>query len=137
MRRLCGLNNSELSFYNSETLLHNILAYICRVKILAVILSMYLLVLSGLPCRDGEDCNALNNGKISSSKTNHTDHHSDTKSCSPFCTCCGSVISLGFHSPVSVPDNQTSFFTQKVKIAFYNDSFFSNFYGNIWQPPKI
>ncbi|WP_157585230.1 DUF6660 family protein [Runella zeae] len=105
-------------------------------KILAIILSIYVLVLASLPCRD-DACHGMTNGKASSSQSNHTDNHGGTKSCSPFCTCCGSIISLGFHSPVSVPENQTSFFTQKVKIAFYNDSFFSNFYGNIWQPPKI
>ncbi|WP_310586047.1 DUF6660 family protein [Runella sp. MFBS21] len=105
-------------------------------KILAVILSIYVLVLSGLPCED-DACHGMNNGKASSSQSNHADHQGDTKCCSPFCTCCGSNIAFSFHFPVLVPENRTSFFTQKVKIAFHNDSFFSNFYGNIWQPPKI
>ena len=134
MRRHYGLSNSNLDVNcHSETLFHNILTYICRVKILAVILSMYVLVLSCLPCRN-DACHVLNNGKISTSQTNYTDHQ---ESCSPFCACCGSIISFGFHFPVSVPDNQTSFFTQRVKNILHDDSFFSNFYGNIWQPPKI
>ncbi|HAK79170.1 MAG TPA: hypothetical protein DCM71_20255 [Runella sp.] len=120
-----------------DTLLHNILTYICRVKILAIILSIYVLALSSLPCRDIEGCHTLNKGKTPSAQTTHADHHGHTNACSPFCTCCGSTIAFNFQFPLLVPDNQSSFFTQRVKNILHDDSFFSNFYGNIWQPPKI
>ncbi len=100
---------------------------------------MYILVLSCLPCGDMEDCKVLSDDNISFSTTSHSEHQEDTETCSPFCicACCGTNIAYNFFFPTYTPEKQPNFYSQKSKIVYANDSFSSNFYGNIWQPPKI
>ncbi|NBA78634.1 hypothetical protein GOQ04_23975 [Emticicia sp. ODNR4P] len=108
-------------------------------KFFALIFSLYILILSCLPCGDAKDCKVLDNGKETFSQTDHHNHQEDTESCSPFCicACCGSNIVFSFQHPVLMTENTPSFFPQRERIIVENDSFASNFYGNIWQPPKI
>lgn len=108
-------------------------------KIFSVILSVYLLALSCLPCGDVEDCKVVDNEKISFSETNHTNHQEDTETCSPFCicACCGTNIALNFSFSTFISEIEQQFLLDKVKINSYNTKFISDFYGNIWQPPKI
>lgn len=106
-------------------------------KLITVLLSIYILLLSGLPCSDEVDC-AEN--KTETSKTNqHTNHQEDTETCSPFCicACCGTNIVLNFSFSPLISEIAQCFLSEKGKINFYNTSFISDFYGNIWQPPKI
>ena len=105
-------------------------------KFFSVIFSLYILILSCMPCGDTEDCKVLNNGKETFAQTEHYDHQEDTKSCSPFCTCacCGSTIVFSFQCPVLMTENTPSFFPLSEKIMSKNDSFASNFYGNIVSP---
>ncbi|WP_309922238.1 MULTISPECIES: DUF6660 family protein [unclassified Arcicella] len=109
-------------------------------KIYSVILSMYILVLACLPCGDVNDCNKVSGDThYSLSKTNHTEHTEDTETCSPFCTCacCGMNIAFRFYLPTLTIENESSFYTGKTIIVYKNESPLSNFYGNIWQPPKV
>ena len=108
-------------------------------KFFSVIFSLYILILSCLPCGDTEDCKVLDNGKKTFAQTNHHNHQEDSESCSPFCTCacCGSNIGFSFQCPVSITDTLPTFFPQRERIMVENDAFASNFHGNIWQPPKI
>lgn len=98
-----------------------------------------MLILSFLPCGDTKDCKVLDSGKESFAQTNHHDHQEDAESCSPFCTCacCGSNIGFNFQCPVLITDNTPSFFPHRESIILENHAFASNFYGNIWQPPKF
>ncbi|WP_460474266.1 DUF6660 family protein [Emticicia fontis] len=108
-------------------------------KILQFILSMYILTLSFLPCGDVEDCNEVGNVPVIFSQSSHSEHQDDAEFCSPFCicTCCGTNISYNFHIPFLASEDQPYVFTQNLRVAYKNDSSLSNFFGNIWQPPKL
>jgi hypothetical protein len=109
-------------------------------KIFSVILSIYILVLACLPCGDVNDCNKVSyETQYSFSRMNHTEHKEDTETCSPFCTCacCRMNIAFPFYLPALTIENESSFYTQKAIIVYKNESPLSNFYGNIWQPPKV
>lgn len=96
-------------------------------------------MLSCMPCGDADDCKVLDGGKETFSQTEHHNHQQDTESCSPFCVCacCGSNIVFSFQHPVLLTEDTLLFFPQRERIIVTNDAFASNFYGNIWQPPKI
>lgn len=108
-------------------------------KALSIILSIYLLILSCLPCGDVEDCKIEGNEKIAFSETSHTNHQEDSESCTPFCicACCGTTISSFFNLLNNTVEKQALTTTQKTKIIFSNDPLVSNFFGKIWQPPQI
>lgn len=126
-------------YFLFEVLLHYILFYICRMKFFSVIFSLYILILSCMPCGDAKDFSVMDNGKETFAQTNHHDHQKNTESCSPFCNCacCGSNITFSFQCPVLVTENTSSFFPKHERIIVENDSFAFNFYGNIWQPPQV
>lgn len=105
-------------------------------KLFAFFMAIYILVLSAVPCSDvHNDCN---NSKSKTELTQNHDHQQDQDdNCSPFCTCacCGaSVVAIDF-TPFQIKKPAEFLITQKISLR--NFSFISNFYGNIWQPPKI
>ncbi len=60
--------------------------YIRSVKILAFILSIYILALNFTPCGDSKSLDSLDNTELS--QTFDVDHdHNALDSCSPFCIC--------------------------------------------------
>ena len=116
--------------------LHLLCIIFAPMKVLTFILAIYILVLSAMPCGDMHNvCNA-SNAKTELSQ-NH-DHQQDKDDyCSPFCTCSccsASIVALDF-KPFQLKKPAEFSITQKLTIR--NFSFVSNFYGNIWQPPKI
>lgn len=105
-------------------------------KFFTVIFSIYILALSVMPCSDAyNDCK--DNTEFSDNSQSHS-HKSDTNDiCSPFCTCaCCSVSANPKFTPFSIKITKLIAVS---KLSFHNREFFlaSNFYGNIWQPPKI
>ena len=105
-------------------------------KFFAYIMAFYILVLSVVPCSDvHNDCK---DKKSKTELTQNHDHKQDKDDhCSPFCTCtcCAtSVVAIDFTLfQIKKPTD----FTISQKVAIRNFSFLSNFFGNIWQPPKI
>lgn len=106
-------------------------------KWLNLILSIYLIALSCLPCADLE----VNSAAHSSSEflADHEGHSHDKSKdlCSPFCICnCCGVQILSYAPTISYdfPLISTVIKTQK---PFYKSVFYSDFYGSIWQPPQI
>jgi len=102
-------------------------------KIIAIILSFYVLVLTAKPCID--DQKDMAKQKTEFSQTNPDTHHHNSKDiCSPFCTCncCAtSVIFQEFRVQLncfSFPEKQYSPICATV---------FSDPLASIWQPPKI
>lgn len=99
-------------------------------------MAIYILVLSAVPCSDAHnDCNDSKAKTELAQDHEHQQDHDDT--CSPFCTCacCGvSIINMNF-TPLQVKTNIVFALVQKVTIC--NSSLISNFFGSIWQPPKI
>lgn len=106
-------------------------------KFLNIILSIYLVALSCLPCADME----VNSLAHSSSEVvaNHDKHSHDKENdlCPPFCVCncCGTQI-LNFNQEITFEFRKV--FTEiTTQIPTYKSILTSNFYGSIWKPPQI
>jgi hypothetical protein len=96
------------------------------------------MLLSCLPCGDEKDCNMARAVEQVAIKIDHPDQQNDTESCSPFCicACCGSTIVFSFQSVPLITEHLFSFLPSTQRLIGYYGLFFSNYYGNIWQPPK-
>jgi hypothetical protein len=101
-------------------------------KILAIILSFYILTLTLLPCVDSHSDSCQNDSLCT--QQDKAPNHSDADSCSPFCTChcCGTsptislkVVFIG----LITPPNVIEFFYQVEKVSEIALTF--------WQPPKV
>jgi len=101
-------------------------------KLFAYILSLYILLLIGIPCGDASGCNMLHESGIASPSTEH--HHNDVDHCSPFCTCDCCAC------PAANPDNVNDFtifsLFQKYNSEF-SSAYISALFISIWQPPKL
>jgi len=99
---------------------------------LAFILSVYILILTAMPCVDvNKEC-ALQKAELT--QTTNQNHHNDIDCCSPFCTCdcCAThviqkenVIHFDF---TTIP--------QKC-VTEYTSFYISSTYASIWHPPKM
>lgn len=107
-------------------------------KFFTIIFVFYILALSLMPCSDiHNDCVKTENQKQISQNENHNHKSDHNDFCSPFCTCscCNTLMTLDFFN--------TTFKLKHIIIesdninAIQDYIFVSNFYLNIWQPPKI
>lgn len=105
-------------------------------KWFTVILSIYLMALSNMPCADMEVNSAMHKTAQFASEDNHS-HDKDNDLCSPFCACncCGAQV-LSYQTPLSFEFPKT-YCQISISLPNYNSVFISNFYGSIWQPPQI
>ncbi|MFC4389669.1 DUF6660 family protein [Flavobacterium quisquiliarum] len=105
-------------------------------KWIAIIMSIYLMALSNMPCADMEVNSAMHKTAQFASEDNHS-HDKDNDLCSPFCACncCGAQV-LSYQTPANfefpAPYNLIS-----IPLPTYQSVFISDFYGSIWQPPQI
>jgi hypothetical protein len=108
-------------------------------KIFSAIFSIYILALAFLPCGDVKDCRADEAVNSPLPETEHSDHQEDTETCSPFCicACCGTNIGYNLFFSTYSAEKQPVLISQKLISVYRDDLFSSNFFGNIWQPPKI
>lgn len=114
----------------------NLIAYICKVKLLTIIFSFYLLVLPLLPCMDDDTCSKIS--QITSVvKASHSDQKESQENCNPFCNCmcCSNIATPNFvqYKTVTAKNNDVD----TVHSFYQNISLPSDFFGNIWEPPKI
>ncbi|MFV8271287.1 DUF6660 family protein [Flavobacterium sp. GT2N3] len=102
-----------------------------------LILSIYLIALSFLPCADLEANDLAHTAKELSSFNQSHSHNKEKDSCSPFCicNCCGAQISSYF--PTTTFNLPTVSAIIKLPLPTYKSILTSNFYGSIWQPPQI
>ena len=112
---------------------HNQL-FLPPMKFFAFIMSFFLLYLSCLPCSDSKECNIKAEQTVSAS-TDHQKHKHTSEACTPFCTCSCCAASA-FHQPFAKQQALKQIF-QSVKYHIQNDSFLSQEFSSIWQPPKI
>ena len=112
---------------------HNQL-FLPPMKFVGLILNCLLLYISCLPCGDSQECNSTAPQTISAS-TNHQEHNHNREACSPFCTCSCCAAS-GFFQPLSKAQPAKLIF-QSAKHPVQNDSFLSQDFSSIWQPPKL
>jgi hypothetical protein len=105
------------------------------VKTILLIFSIYLLVLPGIACAGVDACSDEAENVVTQTN-NHTDHE-DEEDCGSFCTCscCVHIVSVNFQSAVIVCDKPLF---KNRQFSFYHNIFLpSNYFGNIWQPPKM
>ena len=108
--------------------------YLHLMKICSFIFSFFLLYISCLPCGDSQECNQKALQTITAT-TNHQDHQHSNEACTPFCSCSccpASVIS----QPLAKVQSERPF-PGSQKFPLQNDSFLSQEFSSIWQPPKI
>jgi hypothetical protein len=105
------------------------------VKFLALILALYVLLLPCVPCMDMDECTGDSATETSSSSTNHD--NDENEACNPFCSCacCGQVF-----YPNLQPGKTAAYkplIDLKYQSLYTCNALSSDFYGNIWQPPKL
>ncbi|MCE5174033.1 MAG: DUF6660 family protein [Bacteroidales bacterium] len=101
-------------------------------RIIAFILSIYILFLTGVPCADGLKEPIA--GQVERVAQAHADHQNDIDCCSPFCTCNCCV------TPVCCQDFAIDFKCYSIpqlQVYAYLSGFDSYNYASIWQPPKL
>ncbi len=102
-------------------------------KMFCFIMSMYVLLLTAVPCYSESNCN----DKISTEQTGsqpHDDRDNDCSYCSPFfaCgTCTGTDISGSGVDFINI------FLSEVTLIPIYKSQYLSFFFDTIWQPPKL
>jgi hypothetical protein len=104
------------------------------VKFLTLIFAFYILLLPGMPCMDTGECNEASQTEISKSQAAPQQENED---CSPFCNCacCGHILTPNFQlNKISIAD---PFAKQKKQSCYHSVSLSSDFFGNIWQPPRF
>ena len=101
-------------------------------KLIASILSIYILLITGLKCVDVPANDDLT--KIENSTSGSDDNHHDSDKCYPFCICDCCV------TPVIQQNNSPCTDCQEIIIQeypVYAVSYISSLIATIWQPPKI
>ena len=101
-------------------------------KALACILSLYILVLTVMPCNDVPTDSAMHKTELAQLNTVH--EYADTDLCSPFCDCCCCVSAIS-HSVFSI--NFTCYAYSQIQLTKYLPADISNNNSSIWQPPKL
>ena len=106
-------------------------------KFMAFILSITIMALSIMPCRDinatpVNQALTIRQGTGAEESAGHGDH------CSPFClcSCCARILTAEITTASSMLTKPVSIVLKK-QYYLLKISFASNFYGNIWQPPKL
>ncbi|WP_415324909.1 DUF6660 family protein [Chryseobacterium sp. MMS23-Vi53] len=107
-------------------------------NILRLLLTIYFMVLSLVPCSDVHAQSPSINEVLQ--VTFQTDTHSKDKSdvCSPLCSCnCCQITVTSFKSDplIEFPEQVQAYFSKK--ILFRKNNFAYQVYDHIWQPPKI
>jgi hypothetical protein len=98
------------------------------------IFSLYILVLSDIPCNAGDDC--CKDEVAMTTTSNEQPSNSDHKHSSP----CAPFLACGNYHGVTIPDNFIEFLKevpQAIKLQhFYKEQPLPHFSTSIWQPPK-
>ena len=109
--------------------------YFCTVKLLTFLFAFYILLLPCIPCTDKAECD--NDSKTETPQsTNHQKHQHNEEACSPFCNCacCGQTLLSSLNLTKNIIAKPL--LQQKQQYCYNNITLTSNFFGNIWQPPK-
>lgn len=103
-------------------------------RILACILSFYIIALTAIPCIDLPEDHDVQTIEMTQNTGDHQ-HPKDIDHCSPFCTCncCASPI---IQHDLSIQFDSFSFLQQYISTK-YSSEFVSRYSGSIWQPPQL
>lgn len=103
-------------------------------KRVTIILSIFILSLSIIPCADNLTHNNVITDRIKSS-TDHNHNSAERDHCTPFCACfcCGTTV---FITLLPTLENEPLINTEKLSY-YFNYQYAFIFLNNIWQPPKM
>jgi len=99
-------------------------------RFLALIFSMYILLLTSLPCKEMKEKDHAQNAPVSQSSNNHD----NCNECSPFCTC--NCCATPMVCQLDLVDFQVSTIVRKHETT-YPTLFVTQLSGDIWQPPQL
>jgi hypothetical protein len=102
-------------------------------KTFAIILSLYVLALTAIPCIDIHKDMAKKQVEISQNEQD-THNQGDKDHCSPFCTCNCCATSVIFQEQLVQLDSFSFYEKQYFPVSA---TFFTDPLASIWQPPKI
>ncbi|WP_114790605.1 DUF6660 family protein [Niabella yanshanensis] len=107
-------------------------------KLFTLVFSLYLMVVSLLPCSDARnECNSSSGQSQVEQASNHNHQNDHNDICSPFCACTCCNIIAGFAlQPIKAIDLKPGL-TGTLQYPVHSTFFISAYFGNIWQPPKI
>lgn len=105
-------------------------------KWFAAILSIYLLVLSFVPCMDMDECVSPVTVTANTQSHTPTDDENKRDTCTPFCvcSCCHNIISLP--SPIVVVHREVVIYPVKAQPRDITGSVVDRAY-DIFQPPQL
>jgi len=105
-------------------------------KVLRIILSLYILFLTTLPCVDmGNDCNHQHQGETGLYPLNSkTAEHNDIDGCSPFCVCNCCQVNVLTQSTMLIPEPIQYYICE---IPVYITGKIQEIPLPFWQPPKV
>ncbi|WP_423776237.1 DUF6660 family protein [Bacteroides graminisolvens] len=104
-------------------------------RFLAYILSLYILVLTAIPCLDIPEFLSSGNVQVTQNTTNKTQDLPDVDLCSPFCHCSCCVSFISYQEVFHIDFTCDSF--SQVQYSKYISVFSSFNFASIWQPPKL
>ncbi|WP_131555339.1 DUF6660 family protein [Sphingobacterium deserti] len=111
-------------------------------KLVLSILSIYFLVLSALPCRDGGDdllpamSSAMAHSSSDSGTQNHEKHDHNQDGCSPFCSCHCCSIKIEPLQMFEAGIDRKVVFKLSVAQPEIDAPSINNYPNRVWQPPK-
>lgn len=112
--------------------------YICSVKFLWLLFSIYLLSISVLPCTDDIECHEKASTTYTSSNEPHQNHHHDTEQCTPFCSCsCCGVVTISHKLVYFDVVEKVGYPLPSKTFSTYSSAYLQGFLSNIWHPPKV
>ncbi len=107
-------------------------------RFITFLLAIYILLLSIVPCSDTHNDCVTKDTQKKEIGTSHHDHNQDQDdNCSPFCTCSCCAMAYTVMNFSQYECKVLKEYTFSEKVAIPEESYHSNYYGNIWQPPKI
>jgi hypothetical protein len=123
-------NNLRMSF---RTTIASINHYICAVKFGSIILALIILLLSVIPCSDGQNLEDKNPEKISANH-NHQEDSDDSCSTICICNCCGMSIT---YEPLGSFNLTINSKISTEIMSSYQSLYRFDFHSSIWQPPQV
>jgi hypothetical protein len=106
------------------------------VKLFSILLAVYVLALSMVPCTDGLE-HIHEHAKAQIEQGNHSDHnHPEHKDhCTPFCTCacCGTVMVLPSVFQIEISNVEV----YSLKQFYYSAQYTFDFNAGVWHPPAL
>ncbi|MVM30805.1 hypothetical protein GO755_12255 [Spirosoma sp. HMF4905] len=105
-------------------------------KVVMCLFSLWILLLTGLPCPDAE-CHAQSDHTTSTSTSHSADDDEHKAPCSPFCHC---TTCLGFFTPRPLSYTLPALLNALAptsQLFIYQSPNQSDVAMSIWQPPKL